>query len=105
MAYIEGFNCYVSFFEKGTKMKCTKCGLIKGDNKGVNSRSKMLDFGEIKTTVHCTNCDNDTFVVSSYFEPYIEDTIMEIHEENSVNSSVDDVEEEYGDQELDDVPG
>lgn len=101
MAYIEGLNCFVSFFEKGVKLKCARCGLIKVDGRPVTSKAKPLEFGEIKTTVRCPNCDNDTFVLSANFEPYIEDTIMEIHEEQRVNNSVED-DDEY-EQDMDNV--
>lgn len=101
MAYIENLNCYVAFFDRNVKMKCNKCGFISQDSQGANPSMKQVDFGPIKTTVKCPNCDNDTYNITAYFEPYVEDNIVANHDAFKVQNVV---EEDFEDDEnLDDV--
>lgn len=93
MGYIIGLDVTTALRDRHTRFVCKECGNVFSDTRGKGNCTVKVDFPDVKVPkVSCPICNNDTFDVSLYVEPYF--VSNEFEEEKVSESTIDDGEDE-----------
>lgn len=93
MGYIIGLDVTTALRDRCARFVCKECKNVFSDTRGKGNCTVKVEFPDVKIPkVTCPICNNDTFDVSLYIEPYF--VSNEFEEETTTESVPDDEENE-----------